>query len=134
GILAMQMAKVRGAKQLFVVDVQDARLAVVERLGAKGIHAKAGDPVEAILKATGGRGCDVVVDAAGYTPARQQGLKVTARGGTLGLVGLSDPATEFDVMDIINREITIAGVYGYAPKDYQKALDLVVGGKVDVTT
>lgn len=134
GILAMQMAKVRGAKELFVVDVQDARLAVVERLGAKGINAKAGDPVEAILKATGGRGCDVVVDAAGYSPARQQGLKVTARGGTLGLVGLSDPATEFDVMDIINREITVAGVYGYAPKDYKKALDLVVGGKVDVTT
>lgn len=134
GILAMQMAKVRGAKQVYVVDVQPARLAVVERLGAVPVNAKAGDPVEAILKATGGAGCDVVVDAAGYTPARQQGLKVTARGGTLALVGLSDAATEFDVMDIINREIAIHGIYGYAPADYVQALDLVAKARVDVTS
>jgi len=134
GILALQMAKVRGATRIFVVDVQEARLAVAERLGARPVHAKKGDPVAAILEATGGQGCDVVVDAAGYTPTRQQGLKVVARGGILGLVGLSDPATEFDVMDIINREIEIHGVYGYAPADFRKALDLVAAGRVDVTS
>lgn len=134
GILALQMAKVRGAKQLFTVDVQDARLGVVERLGARPVHARKGDPVATILEATGGQGCDVVVDAAGYSATRQQGLKVTARGGVLGLVGLSDPATELDVMDIINREVEIHGIYGYAPADFMKALDLVAAGKVDVTS
>jgi len=134
GILAMQMAKVRGAKEIFVVDVQPARLAVVERLGARPIHAKSVDAVEAILKATDQQGCDVVVDAAGYSPARQQGLKLTARGGVLAFVGLSDPATEIDVMDVINREIEIHGIYGYAPADYAKARDLVASGRVDVTS
>lgn len=134
GILALQMAKVRGAGRIFVVDVQDARLAVAQRLGARPIHAKKADPVAAILEATGGQGCDVVVDAAGYSPTRQQGLKVAARGGVLALVGLSDPATELDVMDIINREIEIHGIYGYAPADFQKALGLVVSGQVDVTS
>jgi threonine dehydrogenase-like Zn-dependent dehydrogenase len=134
GILALQMAKVRGATKIFVVDIQEARLAVAERLGARPVHAKKTDPVAAILEATGGQGCDVVVDAAGYSPTRQQGLKVVARGGVLGLVGLSDPATEFDVMDIINREIAIHGIYGYAPADFRKALDLVVSKRVDVTS
>lgn len=134
GLLALQMAKVSGAKTLFVVDVHDARLAAAERMGARPVHAKKVDPVSAILEATGGQGCDVVVDAAGYSPTRQQGQKVVARGGVLGLVGLSDPATEFDVMDIINREIEIHGVYGYAPADFRKALDLVSAGKVDVTS
>jgi threonine dehydrogenase-like Zn-dependent dehydrogenase len=134
GILALEMAKVRGATRIFSVDVQDARLAVVERLGARPIHAKKSDPVAAILEATGGQGCDVVVDAAGYSATRQQGLKVVARGGVLALVGLSDPSTELDVMDIINREIEIHGIYGYAPADFRKALDLVVSGGVDVTS
>ena len=134
GILALQMAKVRGASRIFVVDVQDARLAAAERMGARPVHAKKTDPVAAILEATGGQGCDVVVDAAGYSPTRQQGQKVVARGGVLGLVGLSDPATEFDVMDIINREIEIHGVYGYAPADFRKALDLVAAHRVDVTS
>lgn len=134
GILAMQMAKIRGASAIFVVDVHPARLAVVERLGARPINAKEGDPVEAILGETGGQGCEAVVDAAGYSPARQQGLKVTARGGVLAFVGLSDPVTEIDVMDIINREIEIHGIYGYAPADYLKALKLVAANEVDVTT
>ncbi|HLY09986.1 MAG TPA: alcohol dehydrogenase catalytic domain-containing protein [Planctomycetota bacterium] len=134
GILALQMAKVRGATTIFGIDVQPARLAVVERLGARPLNAKAGDPVEAILKATNGQGCDVVVDAAGYSPARQQGLKITRRGGVLAFVGLSDPVTEIDVMDVINREIEIHGIYGYAPADYLQALRLVTADTVDVST
>src|SRR5436190_10051192 len=134
GILALQMAKVSGATRIFVVDIQDARLAAAERMGARSIHGKKTDAVAAILEATGGQGCDVVVDAAGYTPTRQQGLKVVARGGVLGLVGLSDPATEMDVLDIINREIEIHGIYGYAPADFRRALDLVASAKVDVTS
>ena len=134
GILALQMAKVCGATRIFTVDVQEARLAVAERLGARPIHAKETDPVAAILEATGGQGCDVVVDAAGYSATRQQGLRVVGRGGILGLVGLSDPTTEMDVLDIINREIEIHGIYGYAPADFRKALDLVASGRVDVTS
>jgi threonine dehydrogenase-like Zn-dependent dehydrogenase len=134
GILAAQMARVRGATTVFVVDVHDARLATAARLGATPIHAKKVDPVAAILEATGGAGCDVAVDAAGYSPARQQGQQVTARGGVLALVGLSDPKTEIDVMDLINREIEIHGIYGYSKADFARALDLVVGGKVDVTS
>ena len=132
GLLALEMAKVRGATRIFVVDMQDARLAAAERMGARPIHAKKSDAVAAILEATGGQGCDVVVDAAGYTPSRQQGLKVVARGGVLALVGLSDPATEMDILDIINREIEIHGIYGYAPADFRRALDLVASAKVDV--
>ena len=98
------------------------------------LHAKKEDPVAAILSATGGRGCDVVVDAAGTSPARQQGLKVTARGGVLAFVGLSDPATEMDVVDIINRELEIHGIYGYAPADYERALEVVAAGRIDVTS
>lgn len=134
GILALQLARLRGAMQVFAVDVHDARLAVAERLGARPVHGKQSDPVQAILSATNGRGCDVVVDAAGYTPARQQGLKVTARGGVLAFVGLSDPSTEMDVVDIINRELEIHGVYGYAPGDYARSLEIVAAKKVDVTS
>jgi threonine dehydrogenase-like Zn-dependent dehydrogenase len=134
GILAFQLAKLKGADPVFVVDVHEARLAVIRKLGGRPVQAKTEDPVATILSATGGRGCDVVVDAAGYSPARQQGLKVAARGGLLALVGLSDPATEMDVMDIINRELEIHGIYGYAPGDYRHALDLVAAKKLDVTS
>jgi L-iditol 2-dehydrogenase len=135
GLLALQNAKVAGAKKLFIVDVHDARLAAAKRVGATHpLNAKAGDPVAAILEATGGEGCDVVVDAAGITPTRQQAIKVTARGGTFGMIGLSDAASEFDCLEIINREITVQGVYAYPASSFRRALDLIAEGKVDVTS
>jgi len=134
GILALQLARRAGAREVFSIDVHEARLAVAGRLGGTALHAKKEDPVAAILARTGGRGCDVVVDAAGYSPVRRQALSVTARGGVLALVGLSDAATEFDVGDIINRELEIHGIYGYAPGDYERALEAVAAGTLDVTS
>jgi threonine dehydrogenase-like Zn-dependent dehydrogenase len=76
----------------------------------------------------------VVVDTAGLSGTRQQGLKVVARAGVLAFVGLSDPATELDVVDIINREIEIHGVYGYNPRDFERALSIIIHKDVDVTS
>jgi threonine dehydrogenase-like Zn-dependent dehydrogenase len=135
GLVALQMARVSGATRLFIVDVHDARLQAARRLGAThALSAQGGDPVAAILAATDGAGCDVVVDAAGYSATRQQGLRVVARGGLLALIGLSDPSTELDILEIINREIEVHGVYGYSPRDYQRALDLIAAKRVDVSS
>lgn len=135
GILALQGAKVAGAKKLFIVDVNDARLEAARRVGAThAINGRSTDAVAAILEATGGEGCDVAVDAAGITATRQQAVRATARGGTLGLIGLSDPASEFDCLDLINREVAVHGVYAYPPATFRHALDLIAEKKVDVTS
>lgn len=134
GTLALQVAKVFGAKQLFSIDVHDGRLATAKRLGATPLNAKAGDPVAAILAATGGRGCDLAVDAAGISATRQQAIKVAARGGMVALIGLSDYATELDCADVINREIAVHGIYGYTAETYRHALRVVAEKRVDVTS
>ena len=135
GLMSVQMAKVVGAKRIFAVDVHDARLETAKKLGATDpINAKSADPVKAILDATGGHGCDVVVDAVGTSATRQQGIKATARGGVFAMIGLHDPATEFDCLDIINRELEVHGVYAYTQATYEHALELIAGKKVDVTS
>ncbi len=135
GALAIQVARVSGAKRIFSVDIHDGRLAAAARLGAtETVNGKARDSVAAILEATGGRGCDLVVDAAGYALTRQQGLKVTARGGMLALIGLSDASTEIDCGDIIGREVSVQGIYGYTAATYGHALKLVAEKRVDVNS
>jgi 2-desacetyl-2-hydroxyethyl bacteriochlorophyllide A dehydrogenase len=135
GLLALQNAKVAGAKTIFIVDLHEPRLAAAKRVGATHpLNARSGDPVAAILDATAGEGCDVVVDAAGITATRQQAVKVVGRGGTVGLIGLSDATSEFDCLELINREINVQGVYAYPASSFRRALDLIAEGKVDVTS
>jgi threonine dehydrogenase-like Zn-dependent dehydrogenase len=135
GLLALQLAKLAGASLVVSVDPNEARLAVARRLGAThAVSPRSADPVAAVLDLTKGEGCDVVVDAAGFTATRQQGVKMTARGGLLGLVGLHDPESPIDCLDVIGREVALHGVYGYSVAQFGKALDLVAGGRLDVSS
>lgn len=135
GLLALQLARLAGAREVVAVDTNDARLAVARRLGAtRAINPASADAVAAVLDATKGEGCDAVVDAAGVSATRQQAVRMCARGGTVGLVGLHDPESPLDCMDVIGREVAVHGVYGYTAAHFRKALDLVTAGKVDVTS
>ena len=135
GLLALQLARLAGAREVVAVDTNDARLAVAKRLGAtRTVNPKTADPVAAVLDATKGEGCDAVVDAAGVTVTRQQAVKMCARGGTVGLVGLHDAESPVDCMDVIGREVAVHGVYGYTTAHFVKALDLVAAKQVDVSS
>ncbi len=135
GILSLQGARAAGARRVFVVDVNDARLEAARRAGAtRAINGRSSDAVASILEATEGEGCDVVVDAAGITPTRQQALRAAARGGVVGLIGLSDPASELDCLEIVNRELTVQGVYAYPASSFARALALIAERKVDVSS
>ena len=135
GLLALQVAKLAGAREIVAVDTNDARLTVAKRLGAtRTVNPKAEDAVAAVLDATKGEGADVVVDAAGVTATREQAVKMCARGGTVGLIGLHDLESPIDCMDVIGREIAIHGVYGYTAAHFAKSLELVAAKKVDVVS
>jgi threonine dehydrogenase-like Zn-dependent dehydrogenase len=133
GLLALQLARLAGAREVLSIDTNDARLAVAARLGAtRTVNPRTADAVAAVLDATKGEGCDAVIDAAGVTATRQQALKMCARGGTVGLIGLHDGETPLDCADVIGREVAVHGVYGYSTAHFLKALEIVAAGRVDV--
>jgi L-iditol 2-dehydrogenase len=66
GQIVAQCAKLKGAYQVIVVDVLEGKLNLAKALGADiVINSREEDPVEKVKALTGGRGCDVVVEAAG---------------------------------------------------------------------
>lgn len=135
GLLALQLARLAGAREVVSIDTNDARLAVAQKLGAtRTVNPRTADAVAAVLDATKGDGGDVVVDAAGVTATRQQAVKMCARGGTVGFIGLHDPESPLDCGDVIGREIAVHGVYGYTAAHYAKALELVAAKQVDVAS
>ena len=68
GVLTVQAAKNAGCTTVYAVDLDDSKLAMAVKLGAaEGFNPKNCDPAAEILKRTGGKGADIVLEAVGAT-------------------------------------------------------------------
>lgn len=103
GLMAAMSADLRGADQVFVIDRQVDRLALVDKIGATPIDDSNGDAVQQVLDATRGEGADKGVECVGYQAHDHQGqeqpgmtinalIQAVRPTGTIGVVGVFVPA------------------------------------------
>lgn len=89
GLCATAGAKLKGATTIIGVDTVPARLEMARRMGADHVvDFRNVDPVEEILRLTGGRGVDVAIEALGTQATFEAALRVLRPGGTLSSVGV----------------------------------------------
>jgi len=137
GCLHVRLARARGASSVILVDLNAGRLEAAADLVKPdfAFAAEDTDPVDAVLAATGGRGADVVITAAGSGRAQEQGLRMLARRGRLSLFGglpKDAPTITIDSNLVHYRELTIVGVNGSSPAHNRQALELIASGAVPV--
>ncbi len=82
GMLAVQMARLNGARQIFAVDPIPGRLELARKLGADVTvnPAECGAGL-AIKEASGGAGADVAIEISGVYAALQQAIRCVHREG-----------------------------------------------------
>jgi threonine dehydrogenase-like Zn-dependent dehydrogenase len=89
GLCATVGARLMGATTIIAVETLEARARVAQRLGADHVvDFRKEDPVEAIMRLTGGRGVDVAIEALGTQPTFEAALRVLRPGGTLSSLGV----------------------------------------------
>ncbi|MBT9501507.1 MAG: NAD(P)-dependent alcohol dehydrogenase [Burkholderiaceae bacterium] len=89
GLCATAGAKLSGAAVVIAVDRLPGRLLTATQMGADHvIDASKCDPVEEILRLTGGRGVDVAIEALGTQQTFEACLRVLRPGGTLSSLGV----------------------------------------------
>jgi L-iditol 2-dehydrogenase len=133
GLLTLLSAKLRGAGRVIMTDMQPHRLELARSLGADvTINVGETDPVAAVKEATGGLGVDVAFEAVGYSPTVQQAQAVTRIGGNVTWIGNSAPMVELNMQEIVTRELTVRGTYGFNV-EFQASIDALASGRLDVT-
>jgi D-arabinose 1-dehydrogenase-like Zn-dependent alcohol dehydrogenase len=133
GVSAVQLARALGAARVFAVDVNPAKLALAARLGATPVDAAAGDPVQAIRGATGGRGADCALELIGLARTMEQAVEVLASCGRAALAGLTrDRMTVAPYRDILNREAEIIGVSDHLAAEIGELMRFVERGELDL--
>jgi len=130
GLLALQVLKLNGAKRVFIAELDAERLAMGEALGGIPIQPRDVDTVQTVKDETGGMGVAVSVDAVGSARTREQCVSATRPTGTMILSGLHEESSTMPAADMIRREITAKGSFGYTSANFAAALDLLAQDKI----
>ena len=132
GLLIAQVLRAAGVGKILVCEVDAYKLSLADKLGFDWIDAAKHDPVQEVLKRTGGRGSDVTFDAAGVSETGMQLIPMTGIRGRIVMVAIHKKPCAVAFRDLAYREQKILGVRIYARGDFQKAIGLAAGKKVDL--
>lgn len=122
GLNIIQGAKMRGARSIIAIDMDEHKFDFAKQFGATHTF-KADDPdlvknVKAVTRS--GAGVDVAFDAVGNVSVVQEAAKVAARGGKVIMVGVPKMSDKLDLHPFhsIFTELTYRGsVAGSAPSN-----------------
>ncbi len=132
GLFILQAAKIRGAKTTIACDLNDWRLDLARQVGAD-VRLNSGkvDLKSEVLQRTDGRGADVTFEAVGFGETFGQAVAVTRTGGTLVAVGNLQKETEFNLQELVSRELTFTGSYASAG-EFRTCIGSIASGQMNV--
>jgi S-(hydroxymethyl)glutathione dehydrogenase / alcohol dehydrogenase len=95
GLAGVQGARLAGAGAIVAVDLDDNKLDLAEKVGATDrINARSDDAVALAKAKTGGRGVDVVLEAAGQPASFRLSVEAVRPGGQVIWLGKTDVESE----------------------------------------
>ena len=135
GVLLVALARRHGASTVIAIEPLHHRLEMAVAYGATlAIQGSgAGDESGAILDATGGRGCDVVFEVAGESPAVETALGAAGPGSRVILVGIpSDDRTTFTASTARRKGLTLKLARRSTPDAFRRAVELAGSGGLEL--
>ena len=131
GFSALQLARAFDCGQIYVVEINPAKLATAAALGAVPIDATAGVPVQQILDATRGKGVDVTIELVGSAATMQQAVRCLGIQGRAAMVALSrESMSLLPYPELISKEAEVIGVSDHLATELPVLMQLARNGKL----
>ena len=124
-------ARMEGATDIVVSEVDPGRRALCARLGAETLDPAGGplpDRVEAIL----GGPAKVAIDAVGIGATVAGALESVELGGAVCLVGMGTPQFALDAYSVSTGERSLVGSFTYSAEDFRDAARFVSSAPPEV--
>ena len=140
GLMLAQLAAAGGAERVILMDVDPQKLAFACKLGfADGVNTAEEDAVDAVKRITGGRMCQVSIEASGAAASLRNCIKATGNFGRVVLMG--NPLGDMDMdqgtyWEILRRQLTVAGTWNSSFNNqrnhWTRAIAAIASGKLDL--
>ncbi|WP_127588594.1 zinc-binding dehydrogenase [Paenibacillus koleovorans] len=128
GLFSLQAIQAFGVKEIYVTDRNLSRLEMAAELGAIPLNPNEVNVKEEILRATGGAGVEVAVDAVGAGATRLLAIDCARNGGKVIFTGLHEADSELPVNQMIRKEISCSGAFAYSAANFQTAAQWMANG------
>ncbi len=135
GIMALQIARLRGAGTLVVLgtDADKHRMEVAEELGAHHIvNIQHEDPLKLIQSLGDGYGADLVVDCTGVSRALRQSLELVRPNGRITKIGWGPQPLDFSLDPLVAKAVTLQGSFSHTFPTWERALGLLSTGQINL--
>ena len=131
GLMTVQIVRALGASRVFLTGTRSERLEVGKKCGADVvIDITKEDPVEVIMRETGGAGVDLVVEASGSPVAAAQTIDVCARGARISFIGDPVEPALMNIKKFVLDDLRAAGVRGEGMANCSRVMELFRIGKL----
>jgi L-iditol 2-dehydrogenase len=132
GLLTLQAARAAGCSRVFVADIDATRLKSAMELGADNtILASGTELTQEVLRLTGQRGVDVVLEAVGRNETVATAIDCVRKGGKVTLIGNITPDVNLPLQKVVSRQIRLQGSCASCG-EYPAAMELMAAGKIRV--
>jgi alcohol dehydrogenase len=108
GLAALLTAQLYSPAEIIVIDGNNSRLEMAQRLGATAtINNSDSEPIEKLMQLTQGRGTDTVIEAVGVPASFQLCEELVAPGGIIANIGVHGTKVDLHLERLWDRNVTI---------------------------
>src|SRR5450631_3924299 len=108
GLAVLLTAQFYSPAAIFMIDLDDKRLAVAQRFGATTlVNSADGNAAQRVMELTGGAGVDVAIEAVGLPATFDICQAIVAAGGRIANVGVHGKPVELHLEKLWDRNISI---------------------------
>ncbi|MBF0707437.1 galactitol-1-phosphate 5-dehydrogenase [Alkalihalobacillus hwajinpoensis] len=141
GLLAVQWAKIFGAKKVYAIDIDMAKLKIAKELGADVIINSLEKPAhEQLMAYTNGIGVDLAIESAGSPVTSSQVFALPKKGGEVVFMGIpyADIKIErFYFEKIVRNELRVLGSWNaisspFPGEEWHSSIHYMSTGEINV--
>ena len=132
GLMGVGVAKALGASPVILTGTRARRLRMGKELGADvTIDVTAENAVEAVRRATGGKGVQYVLECSGAANALNEAAQMVNRGGRICLAAFPADPVPVDLAHLVRNNIYIFGIRGEGKSATHRAAALMAQKRFD---
>jgi L-iditol 2-dehydrogenase len=133
GNLTAQVARASGAKAVMITDVSDYKLEQAKRCGIEfAVNPARENLGDALARDFGPEKADLILECVGVEPTITDAIRYARKGSTIVVVGVFGQKPQVDLGLVQDRELSLVGTLMYQKADYERAIELVSGGKMSL--
>jgi L-iditol 2-dehydrogenase len=131
GNLVGQVAMAQGAAAVMITDISEYKLEKARQCGFRHVINTQKEDLAAVIQNTFGPDkAGLILECVGAQDTINQAVANARKGSTIVVVGVFGKKPEVDLGLVQDRELSLIGTLMYQKRDYEKAIELVAGGKL----